>query len=111
LVCGRCEKEARWERVFQDKFVDPHYYGVHTVTTSPMHEIEVEQRSRAGRIALHHATRKAQGFPTKLDSQRGVQKEWCEVRHGEMTLGRVRNGDSRSSRRNCGSSSARIKAF
>jgi hypothetical protein len=26
-VCHTCSEEARWDRVFQEKFADPTYYG------------------------------------------------------------------------------------
>jgi len=26
LKCGRCLENARWERIYQEKFVDPDYY-------------------------------------------------------------------------------------
>lgn len=26
-VCPRCQEDARWERIFQEKFADPYYYS------------------------------------------------------------------------------------
>jgi hypothetical protein len=26
-VCPRCQENARWERIFQEKFADPYYYS------------------------------------------------------------------------------------
>jgi len=28
-MCTACQDEARWERIFQAKFADPHYYDYH----------------------------------------------------------------------------------
>jgi hypothetical protein len=30
-VCSRCLEEARWERIFKERFADPDYYGARPV--------------------------------------------------------------------------------
>jgi hypothetical protein len=36
-VCPKCEDNARWERIFQEKFADPEYYGRrHVPHVSPL---------------------------------------------------------------------------
>jgi hypothetical protein len=32
--CPACQDEARWERIFQEKFADPSYYGRNNFRTS-----------------------------------------------------------------------------
>ena len=39
-VCRTCLEEARWERIFREKFADPTYYSARPVSlTSPLSEI------------------------------------------------------------------------
>jgi hypothetical protein len=30
-TCPRCAEDARWERIFREKFADPYYYGMRRV--------------------------------------------------------------------------------
>ena len=35
-VCHQCQENARWERIYQEKFADPHYYSRPQRRSSPL---------------------------------------------------------------------------
>ncbi len=38
--CGECRENARWERIFTEKFADPNYYGLRVpAVVSPLSSI------------------------------------------------------------------------